>query len=44
MAKKNKKILTLDSMQSVKKKDIKSGITYISVMEKNLETLEIGVE
>ena len=43
-AKKNKKILTLDSMQSVNKKDIKSGLTYISVMEKNLETLEIGVE
>ena len=43
-AKKNKKILTLDSMQSVNKKDIKNGMTYISVMEKNLETLEIGVE
>lgn len=43
-AKKNKKILTLDSMQSVNKKDIKSGLTYISVMEKNLEMLEIGVE
>ena len=43
-SKKNKKILTLDSMQSVNKKDIKNGITYISVMEKNLETLEIGVE
>lgn len=43
-AKRNKKILTLDSMQSVNKNDIKNGITYISVMEKNLETLEIGVE
>ena len=43
-AKRNKKILTLDSMQSVSKKDIKNGLTYISVMEKNLETLEIGVE
>ena len=43
-AKKNKKILTLDSMQSVSKKDIKNGLTYISVMEKNLETLEIGVD
>lgn len=43
-SKKNKKILTLDSMQSVSKKDIKNGLTYISVMEKNLETLEIGVE
>lgn len=44
MAKKNKKILTLDSMQSVNKKDIKNGMTYISVMQKNLETLKIGVE
>ena len=43
-SKKNKKILTLDSMQSVNKKDIKNGITYISVMEKNLETLKIGVK
>lgn len=43
-AKRNKKILTLDSMQSVNKKDIKNGLTYISVMQKNLETLKIGVE
>lgn len=43
-AKKNKKILTLDSMQSVNKEDIKNGMTYISVMQKNLETLKIGVE
>lgn len=43
-AKRNKKILTLDSMQSVSKKDIKNGMTYISVMQKNLETLKIGVE
>ena len=43
-AKKNKKILTLDSMQSVNKKDIKNGLTYISVMQNNLATLKIGVE
>ena len=43
-AKRNKKILTLDSMQSVSKKDIKNGFTYISVMQKNLETLKIGVK
>ena len=43
-AKRNKKILMLDSMQSVNKKDIKNGMTYISVMQKNLETLKIGVE
>ena len=42
-AKKNKKIIILDSMQSVKKKDIKSGVTYISVMEKNLEKLKEGL-
>ena len=30
-------------MQSVKKKDIKSGVTYISVMEKNLEKLKEGL-
>lgn len=43
-AKRNKKILTLDSMQSVSKKDIKNGLTYFSVMQKNLETLKIGVK
>lgn len=43
-AKRNKKILTLDSMQSVSEKDIKNGLTYISVMQKNLETLKIGVK
>ena len=43
-AKRNKKILTLDSMQSVSKKDIKNGLSYISVMQKNLETLKIGVK
>lgn len=42
-AKKNKKIIILDSMQSIKKKDIKSGVTYISVMEKNLEKLKEGL-
>ena len=33
-------ILTLDSLQSVSDKDIRSGITYLSVMEKNLEVLK----
>ena len=43
-SKKKKKILTLESKKAVNKKDIKNGITYISVMQKNLETLKIGVE
>ena len=37
---KNQEILVLDSMQSVGKKDAENGITYLSVMEKNLETLK----
>ncbi|MBQ9630645.1 MAG: zinc ABC transporter substrate-binding protein, partial [Treponema sp.] len=37
---KNAKILTFDSMQSVTKRDIKSGTTYITLSRKNLETLK----
>lgn len=37
---KNQEILVLDSMQSVGSKDAKNGTTYLSVMEKNLETLK----
>lgn len=33
------KILTLDSMQTVSKKDIEGGKTYLSVMKNNLEVL-----
>lgn len=33
-------ILTLDSMQSVTARDIQNGASYISVCEKNLQTLE----
>lgn len=36
---KNPKILTLDSMQSVSRDDIESGTSYISVMEKNVDTI-----
>ena len=36
------KIITVDSMQSVSKKDIETGITYISVMEENLKQIKIG--
>ena len=37
---KNQEILVLDSMQSVGSKDAEKGVTYLSVMEKNLETLK----
>ena len=39
-ASKDKKVLTLDSMQSVALKDIKNGTTYLSVMEENLKVLK----
>lgn len=39
-AEKNKKILTLDSMQSKTAKDAANGETYLSVMEKNLSVLK----
>ena len=38
--KKNQEILVLDSMQSVAKKDAEKGVTYLSVMQKNLEALK----
>ena len=37
---KNKKVLTMDSMQSTTSKDVKNGTTYLSVMEKNLSVLK----
>ena len=37
---KNRKILTMDSMQGTTSKDIKNGVTYLSVMEKNLSVLK----
>ena len=37
---KNQKILTMDSMQSTTQKDIQNGTTYLSIMERNLETLK----
>ena len=36
---KNQKVLTMDSMQSTTLFDVKNGITYISIMEKNLDIL-----
>ncbi len=37
---KNAKILRLDSMQSVSLKDSENGVTYLSVMQKNLSVLK----
>ena len=37
---KDRKILTMDSMQSVSMEDIKDGVTYISIMKNNLEVLK----
>ena len=40
----NQTIVSLDSLQSVSKKDIEEGITYLSVMEKNLSVLKQVLE
>ena len=37
---KNQEIVSLDSMQSVGKKDIENGVSYLSVMEKNLSVIK----
>ena len=37
---KNQQILEMDSLQSVTKKEIKSGRSYLSAMEKNIEVLK----
>lgn len=37
---KNQKVLTMDSMQSITSKDVSSGTTYLSIMEKNLSVLK----
>lgn len=39
-AEKNQEILTMDSMQSINMEDIENGADYLSVMEKNLETIK----
>lgn len=39
-ASKNQDVLVLDSMQSTTSKDIAENVTYLSVMEKNLEVLK----
>ncbi len=42
-ASKNQKILTLDSMQGTTSADIQAGMTYLSVMESNLEVLKEAI-
>ena len=36
----NQTILKLDSMQATTAKDIAAGVSYLSIMEKNLEVLK----
>ena len=40
---KNQQILVMDSMQSTTSEDLKNGSTYLSVMERNLEVLEMAL-
>ena len=40
---KNRRVLSMDSMQSTTLKDAEGGATYLSVMEKNLETLRTAL-
>ena len=39
-SKKDQEILTMDSLQSTTSKDVEGGVTYLSVMEGNLEVLK----
>lgn len=41
---KDQKVLVMDSMQSATLKDAANGITYLSIMEKNLEVLRQALE
>ena len=41
---KNQKILTLDSMQSTTSTDVKKGVTYLSIMEKNADVLKSALQ
>jgi zinc transport system substrate-binding protein len=40
---KNQRILTMNSLQSVTKQNMQDGLSYLSVMEANLETLKIAL-
>lgn len=37
-------VITFDSMQSTTANDVKDGVTYLSVMEKNLEALKLALK
>lgn len=39
----NRPILVLNSLQSVGKKDLEEGVSYLSVMEENYEVLEVAL-
>ena len=41
---KNQKVLTLNSMQSVAEEEIKKGITYLAVMEQNLNVFKEALQ
>ena len=41
---KNKKILVMNSMQSVTSYDIENGVTYLSVMESNLSVIKTALQ
>ncbi len=41
---KDQTILTLDSMQSVTAGDVEKGVTYLSIMEKNLDVLKQALQ
>ena len=43
-AAKNQQILTMDSMQGETIQDIADGVTYLSVMQKNLDVLEAALK
>lgn len=43
-AKGDQEILTMDSLQSVNSKQIEEGVTYISVMQENLEVLKRALQ
>ena len=41
---KDQTVLTLDSMQSVTAGDVENGVTYLSIMEKNLDVLKQALQ
>lgn len=41
---KDQKILMMDSMQGTTAKDVRNGVTYLSIMEKNLEVLKSAID